>query len=236
MTDSLPDFASQPEADLARLDLLLSLAEEKWPSFYANRQRPCPFFVDAPDESLASWIASGRLRPGRAIDLGCGNGRNALYLASLGFTVQAIDYSESAVTWARERVAASGLAVEIAQASVFDFVFDKNGADLVYDSGCFHHITPHRRQQYMQRVASMLKPGGHFGLACFAPEGSSGLSDAEVYAQATMGGGLGYDEQRLRELWSPWLEIETVAPMRDMPADGPLFGRGFLMAMLARKR
>ncbi|MEN3031730.1 methyltransferase domain-containing protein [Chromobacterium amazonense] len=233
---SSTNFAALSEVELTRLDALLASADEKWASFYANRQRSCPFFVDAPDESLANWIASGRLRPGRAIDLGCGNGRNALYLASQGFTVQAIDYSESAVAWARERVAASGLAVEIAQASVFDFVFDKDGADLVYDSGCFHHIAPHRRQQYMQRVASMLKPGGYFGLACFAPEGGSGLSDAEVYAQATMSGGLGYDEQRLRELWSPWLEIETIAPMRDMPAHGPLFGRGFLMTLLARKR
>ena len=88
----------------------------------------------------------------------------------------------------------------------------------------------------MERVAGLLKPGGRFGLVCFAPAGGSGLSDAEVYAQATMGGGLGYDERRLRELWSPWLDIETIAPMREMPAPGPFFGRGFLMTMLARKR
>lgn len=87
----------------------------------------------------------------------------------------------------------------------------------------------------MARVASMLRPGGCFGLVCFSPSGGGGFSDAEVYEKNSLGGGLGYDERRLRELWSPWLEIEAIAPMREMPASGPLFGRDFLMTMLARK-
>ncbi|QEL55985.1 class I SAM-dependent methyltransferase [Chromobacterium paludis] len=230
------NFSGLPETELAALDARLAGSQAKWPAFYADRQRPCPFFVEAPDENLAGWIDAGRIAPGLALDLGCGHGRNALFLASRGFRVQAVDFSDSAVAWARERVAASGLSVEVCQASVFECPFDEAAADLVYDGGCFHHLAPHRRHQYMERVARMLKPGGGFGLVCFSPEGGGGFSDAEVYERNSLGGGLGYDEPRLRELWSPWLEIETIAPMRELPADGPLFGRGFLMTMLARKR
>ncbi|MBX9345569.1 methyltransferase domain-containing protein [Chromobacterium piscinae] len=236
MTPSPPDFTTLNETELARLDALLASANEKWPSFYANRQRPCPFFVDAPDENLAGWLDAGRIAPGLAIDLGCGHGRNALHLAGKGFRVRAVDFSESAIAWARERVAASGQRVEIIQASVFEFPFEEGTADLVYDGGCFHHLAPHRRHQYMARVARMLRPGGHFGLVCFAPSGGSGFNDAEVYEKNSLGGGLGYDERRLRELWSPWLEIEAIAPMREMPASSQLFGKDFLMTMLARKK
>ncbi|MBP4048180.1 methyltransferase domain-containing protein [Chromobacterium violaceum] len=181
MTLLPPDFANLHETELARLDALLAGSHEKWPSFYANRQRPCPFFVDAPDENLAAWLDAGRIAPGLAIDLGCGHGRNALHLAGKGFRVRAVDFSESAIAWARERVAASGRPVEVIQASVFEFPFEEGAADLVYDGGCFHHLAPHRRHQYMARVASMLRPGGCFGLVCFSPSGGGGFSDAEVY-------------------------------------------------------
>jgi 2-polyprenyl-3-methyl-5-hydroxy-6-metoxy-1,4-benzoquinol methylase len=114
-------FASMPEHQLATFDALLAEREhQKWQAFYGDRAKPCPFFVDHPDENLAQWIDDGLIAPGRAIDLGCGHGRNAVYLAQRGFSVQAVDYSESAVAWATERVAAAGVAVEITQQSVLD--------------------------------------------------------------------------------------------------------------------
>ena len=52
----------------------------------------------------------------------------------------------------------------------------------------------------MQRfVANALKPGGYFGLVCFAPEGGSGYTDEEAYERGSLGGGLGYTESALRE-------------------------------------
>lgn len=46
---------------------------------------------------------------GRALDLACGNGRNALYLAKLGFQVDAFDISDVAVTWLNQKAANEGL-------------------------------------------------------------------------------------------------------------------------------
>jgi SAM-dependent methyltransferase len=53
-----------------------------WDGFYADRGKPVPFFVAKPDENLVSYLDRGLLTPGRALDLGCGPGRNAVHLAS----------------------------------------------------------------------------------------------------------------------------------------------------------
>lgn len=239
MTARMADDASPAFEDelLAMLDALLEVDGPTggWERFYDNRARPCPFFVDVPDESLAAWVEAGWLAPGRALDLGCGNGRNSVFLARHGFAVEGVDLSAKAVAWAREQAAQAGVNVTLHTRSVFDLELAPGAYDLVYDSGCFHHIAPHRRPGYVQRVATLLKPGGHFGLTCFRPEGGSALTDLQVYQRRSLGGGLGYTEAQLRVFWSPGLDIEELRPMRDHAAGSVRFGRDFLWVMRARK-
>jgi SAM-dependent methyltransferase len=135
------------------------------------------------------------------LELGCGYGRNAIYLAGQGCDVDAVDFSAHAIERARERAAAAGAAVTFHCRSIFDMPVAEDGYDLVYDSGCFHHIAPHRRQDYVRLVRRALRPGGSFGLLCFRPEGGSGYTDRQVYQRASLGGGLGYPADRLRSLW-----------------------------------
>ncbi len=225
------------EAERCELDTLLASRERAWwDGFYADRAKPCPFFVASPDESLAQWIGEGLIPPGRAADLGCGHGRNSVFLARRGFSVEAIDYSQAAIEWARERAAQAGVALSFTQANVFDLALDARQYDLVYDSGCFHHIPPHRRSQYVDLVVAALRPGGWFGLTCFRPEGGSGYTDDEVYERRSLGGGLGYTEDRLREIWSRGLDIHCVRQMRAQDKSSGLFGEGFLWVLLGRKR
>jgi SAM-dependent methyltransferase len=230
------DFDNAPEDVLRELDaLLLGRENHWWDSFYENRTRPCPFFVTDPDESLVKWVGEGLIRPGRALDLGCGNGRNAIFLSRSGFATEGVDYSQTAIAWAKERVAEAGVPVLLNDQSVFDLNPEAGSYDLVYDSGCFHHMAPHRRSSYVTLVSRALKPGGWFGLACFKPEGGSGYSDQEVYERRSMGGGLGYSEERLREVWSAKLRVHVVRQM-DKPSPGSgLFGESFLWALLAQK-
>jgi hypothetical protein len=68
------------------------------------------------------------------------------------------------------------------------------------------------------------------------PRGGSGLTDEEVYERRTLGGGLGYEEQRLREIWSDRLDIAVLRRMREQGANSGLFGKDFLWALLAIKR
>ena len=230
-------FEGLPEAALTELDASLAAAggSRRWDAFYEDRAKPCVFFGTASDESLAGWVDDGLLRPGRAFDLGCGNGRNAVFLARQGFSVEAVDYSQTAVDWARDRIAQAGVAVSLTHRSVFDLALEAGSVDLVYDSGCFHHLPPHRRSHYVALVVSALKPGGCFGLTCFRPEGGSGYSDDEVYERRSMGGGLGYTEERLREIWSSGLQVRVLRQMVKPSAESGLFGETFLWALLAQK-
>nr|WP_277815382.1 methyltransferase domain-containing protein [Streptomyces sp. PRh5] len=68
-----------------------------WDGFYADRAKSVPFFVAKPDEHLVSYLDRGLIAPGRALDLGRGPGRNALHLASQGFTVDVVDLSPTAI-------------------------------------------------------------------------------------------------------------------------------------------
>jgi 2-polyprenyl-3-methyl-5-hydroxy-6-metoxy-1,4-benzoquinol methylase len=224
-------------SDLQALDALFADHQDSWwNSFYAQRAKPVPFFVSAPDESLVAWVQQGLVAPGPAIDLGCGNGRNAIYLAQAGFAVEAVDFSETAVAWARQNITQAGVDVRLQRASVFELERPAAHYDLVCDSGLFHHLPPHRRAVYVARVARLLKPGGCVAMACFTPEGGSGLSDEDVYARKTLGGGLGYTEAQLRAIWGEAFEVLALRPMQAHPKGADLFGLAFLWVMLAQKK
>ena len=207
-----------------------------WDEYFADRARPCPFFVEWPDENLVAWFGEGLLAPGRVLELGCGHGRNATYLASLGCTVDAVDFSARAIEWARERAKQAGTPVDFQCCSIFDAIFTEGSYDLVYDSGCFHHLPPHRRKDYTGLVRAALKPGGSYGLVCFRPEGGSGYTDQQVYEQGSLGGGLGYTEDRLRALWNKApFSLHALRQMNKTDGHGPCFGEDFLWALLATK-
>jgi SAM-dependent methyltransferase len=234
----VPDQLIYTTDDVLRmLDALLAGGHGvRWDEFFADRSKPCPFFTEWPDESLVTWFSDGTLTPGRVLELGCGAGRNATYLASLGCSVDAVDVCAPAIAWARERADRAGAPVNFQCCSIFDAAFAEGSYDLVYDSGCFHHLAPHRRQDYAGLVHRALRPGGSYGLVCFRPEGGSGYTDLEVYERATLGGGLGYSEDRLRALWdtAPF-SLRVLRQMRKTDGPAPSFGEDFLWALLAAK-
>jgi cyclopropane fatty-acyl-phospholipid synthase-like methyltransferase len=229
-------FDDLSERELSDLDAMLAARESPWrDSFYRDRAKPCPFFSASPCESLAECVNDGLIRPGRALDLGCGSGRNAIFLARHGFSVEAVDYSGAAIAWARDRAVEAGVDVSLTCCNVFALESKGSSYDLVYDSGCFHHMAPHRRDSYVDLVVNALKPGGWFGLTCFRPEGGSGYTDDEVYERRSLGGGLGYTEGFLRGIWSRGLEIRILRQMNKPSAESGLFGEKFLWVLLARR-
>lgn len=211
--------------------------EDFWNGFYADRERPIPFFAAKPDENLASYLTRGLIGPGRALELGCGPGRNALHLARNGFDVEAVDLSPAAVAWAEERAARDGVSgVRFRRADIFAADAGLGGPyDLVYDSGCFHHLPPHRRVSYLALLDRVLAPGGFFGLACFA-SGQMGAEepDESFYRDGTLRGGLAYTPEALRHIFSDFEEVE-VRPMVDEPDEAECFGEPFLVTALFRR-
>lgn len=149
-------------------ELLAGRGAAWWDEFFADRSRPCPFFVEWPDENLAAWFGEGLLAPGRVLELGCGHGRNATYLTGLGCSVDAVDFSGRCDQVGQEAGAASRRHGELRCCSIFNAEFTEASHDVIYDSGCFHHVPPHRRPDYAALVRRALKPGGSYG-RCVLP-------------------------------------------------------------------
>ncbi|MFF4823334.1 class I SAM-dependent methyltransferase [Streptomyces sp. NPDC001312] len=212
-------------------------AADWWDGFYADRTRPVPFFADKPDENLVEWLERGLIGGRRALDLGCGPGRNALYLAERGFEVDAVDLSPQAIAWARERARETGAEVRFLCQDAFGSAGSPltGPYDLVYDSGCFHHLPPHRRISHLALLDRVLASGGHLALTCFAA-GAMGceLSDAELYRTSRLHGGLAYTPESLRRIFADLTAVE-LRRMRDEPDGSPYFGEAFLWAGLFRR-
>ncbi|SEO19372.1 class I SAM-dependent methyltransferase [Actinacidiphila rubida] len=211
-----------------------------WDGFYADRTKGVPFFVGTPDENLVEYLDSGLVASGgRALDLGCGPGRNTVHLASRGFEVDAVDLSPAAVAWARERAGEAGVADRVRFHRGNAFALEGLGAagpyDLVCDSGCFHHLPPHRRVSYLALLDRVLAPGGHLALTCFAAGAmGSELPDAAFYRDARLHGGLAYSPASLRAIFSSFTERAS-RRMREQPPDSVSFGESFLWTALFRR-
>lgn len=223
------------------LNMLDALLKEQsrfnWDSFYSDREKGIPFFVNLPDENLAQYFDAGILKPGKALELGCGPGRNALFLAKQGCAVDAVDLSEEALRWAKERATGQNLKVNFIRRNIFELEVEEGAYDIVYDSGCFHHIPPHRRMSYLQLLHRALKPNGSFAITCFRVNGKYGgsnLSDWDVYRLRSLKGGLGYTEARLQEIFRDFQAVE-LRPMRDMDVSEGVFGTSALLAGLFKR-
>lgn len=200
-----------------------------------------PLNSDLPDANLLGWAQRGLLgglgcqtEPLTALDIGCGLGRNSRWLANAGFAVLGIDIAAYAVEEATRRSSAHRVAyLEL------DFLREDVPAgpfDLVYDSGCFHHLAPHRRISYVQALDTCLAPGGLFGISTLATgKMGSEADDLALLRAGRLEGGIAYSLDELREMFSAFAVLDA----RPMPAaaevDQPAFSQDFLNTALFRK-
>jgi SAM-dependent methyltransferase len=98
------------------------------------------------------------LQPGRALDLACGEGRNALWLAELGWRVTAVDYSGVAIEKARNRAARESTDVDFVCTDLLEYEPDPDAFDLVLV--LYLQLPAHERRFVLSRAAEALAPGG----------------------------------------------------------------------------
>lgn len=95
------------------------------------------------------------------LELGCGAGNIALWLAEQGYAAAGVDISPDAVEWARERARAAGLAARFETAGLEDLAVFANGSfDAAYDGDCLHMIDDAGLPGCLAEVRRVLKPGG----------------------------------------------------------------------------
>lgn len=106
---------------------------------------------DVPDHRLMELVEGpGQLAPGRALDLGCGTGRNAIYLGRHGWETTGVEFVGYAVEVARHKAETRAVPVRFVTGDVTRLPELGLGEDfrLLVDGGCYHMIPDGRRDAY----------------------------------------------------------------------------------------
>ena len=128
---------------------------EDWDRRYAQVEN---LWSAKPNRFLVGEVTG--LEPGRALDLACGEGQNAIWLASLGWRVVGADYSRVAIGKARARAERDGVVVELLHADLVEYVPEPGASDLVLV--LYLHIPARERRLVLERAARAVAPGGTF--------------------------------------------------------------------------
>jgi SAM-dependent methyltransferase len=143
-----------------------------------------PVFNTAPNEFL---VQMARLRkPGKALDVGMGQGRNAIWLAQQGWDVTGFDPAEKAVELARANAGRLGVRLDALVEGMEQFDFGERRWDLILLS----YVGGRRTTQALQRA---LKPGGVLVVEAFHRDATRG--------GASIGGGVVFDTGELPKLY-----------------------------------
>ena len=115
-----------------------------------------PIWIGDPNIHVAEEL--GDLPPGRALDLACGEGRHALWLARRGWEVEAVDVSPVAIARGAEQADRDGVRVRWKVADVAEMPLPRAAYDLVLLA--YVHVPDDILRDVLRRAAAALRPGG----------------------------------------------------------------------------
>ncbi len=157
------------------------MTREHWNEHYAGREPP-----EAAEPHARLEPEAAMLRPGRALDLACGFGHNAVWLAGRGWTVTGVDFSDVAIEAARELARSGDVEVDWVVADLLAYLPEQRAFDLVLLF--FLQLPQPERDTVIERAAAAVAPGGTFLLAAHdrrnLAEGWKGPRDPAVLYSA----------------------------------------------------
>ncbi len=117
---------------------------------------------------------------GRALDVGCGTGASAVYLARAGWTVTGIDFVPLAISRARRRARDAAVQVKFVLGAVPAFDGIHGPFDLALDVGCLHSLDTPAREAYPAAMARLLAPGASLLIFAFTSSHVPGIPPDEL--------------------------------------------------------
>ncbi|MCP9488902.1 MAG: adenylyl-sulfate kinase [Solirubrobacteraceae bacterium MAG38_C4-C5] len=157
-----PEQAAMRIVELALSDRFTRYADhgrrEHWRGFYARAQAP------REPSTFARLVGAELDPPARLLEVGCGNGRDAAYLAGLGHDVVALDVSETAISTCIEAHPGSGLRFVAGDITTLDA--PEASFDVVYSRFSLHAMTFAEEDDLVARSTDLLAAGGRLYIEC----------------------------------------------------------------------
>jgi 2-polyprenyl-3-methyl-5-hydroxy-6-metoxy-1,4-benzoquinol methylase len=149
---------------------LLEKKSQRWEAAYSLRAEgrvECLQWENPrPVRALVDLFERPGFRPQRVLELGCGSGVNAVFMASRGCQVTAVDISQTAMKMARGNARLAKVDIEFVEGDIFELDPTRAPYDFIFDRGMFHHVQVFHFEDYKDLVADRLVPDGHFHLIC----------------------------------------------------------------------
>jgi ubiquinone/menaquinone biosynthesis C-methylase UbiE len=146
-----------------------------------------PWDIGHPQSVFEDLIKDGEIKPGRALDIGCGRGDNAIMLAINGCDVTGIDLVEDAINDAKAKAIRHHVKVDFVVGNVLqmDRLFIEAEFDTIIDSDLFNAMMDEERPIFARQIYRVLKPGGKYFMLCFSDKepgdyGPRRISKAEI--------------------------------------------------------
>ena len=192
-----------------------------------------PWNSKTPPDALAGLVQDGKVRPCRTIDLGCGAGNYAIYLAGLGFDVTGVDSSLTAIKIAGENAKKRGVRCRFIVADLLGGLHEVTGTfDFAFDWEFLHHIFPEDRTTDIKNVYKILNPKATYFSVCFS-EKDPQFGGSGKYRTTQIGTTLYFSsEPELRELVSPYF---TIRELKTIEVSGK-YGPHYAVSVLAERR
>lgn len=147
--------------------------DSRWKDHYQKRyvrheetKLPWEWAAGQPNRAVEQLFSDPGFRPARVMELGCGDGTNAVFMAKAGCAVTAVDISETAIGIAREKAREAGVTCDFRAQDIFSLESSCEGFDFLLDKGCFHHIPLVNVEKYHRLVSNSLRSGARFFLIC----------------------------------------------------------------------
>ena len=143
-----------------------------------------PWEIDGPQSEIVHLAEHGEIRS-PVLDVGCGTGENALYLAGLGFEIVGIDIVPTAVEKALGKAKKRSLDAAFLVWDALKLQELQRRFNTVIDSGLFHVLPDNKRPVFVEGLAAVLEPGGSYLMMCFSenepgPWGPRRVTQAEI--------------------------------------------------------
>lgn len=179
-----------------------------------------PWDIGRPQPAFEALVNDGEIKPGKALDVGCGTGENAMLLAKSGCTVTGIDLTEDAITKARAKAKERKITVDFIIGNVLELnrFFVENTFDIVIDSGLFHVMTDEERPVFARQINRVLKPCGNYFMMCFSDKESGTIGPRRV------------SKDEIKETFSPFFRLNYIRDTAFTTRIGDLSKKGYLLS------